>query len=245
MPGGRLTYEDRQQIAAYLTDGLSYAEIARRLSRPTSTVSREVTRNGGPSGYRAEEATQATRVRAHRRRTADPGPVPGATGAHGRDAAAVHDLEELLIGLIVRTGLSRMTARVLTCLYTADSGSHTAAELVARLQVSPASISKAIGELEAQELVRRERDTRGRRDRYVIDDDLWYRSWLASARMNVTLADAVRHGAQVLGTTTPAGARLEDMGQFLRQVGHHMVQAAEGWKTSPRLSLLGDARVPG
>ncbi|MFC5826349.1 MarR family transcriptional regulator [Nonomuraea insulae] len=65
-----------------------------------------------------------------------------------------------------------MTARVLTCLYTNDSGSLTAAELVQRLQVSPASISKAIGELERHELIRRESDPRRRRDRSVIDPDV-------------------------------------------------------------------------
>ncbi|MEU6381153.1 helix-turn-helix domain-containing protein, partial [Streptomyces sp. NPDC046909] len=37
MPGGRLTQQDRQQIALGLSDGLAYAEIARRLDRPTST----------------------------------------------------------------------------------------------------------------------------------------------------------------------------------------------------------------
>jgi len=54
MPGGRLTRQERQQIALGLADDLSYAEIARRLDRPTSTVTREVMRNGGPTGYRAE-----------------------------------------------------------------------------------------------------------------------------------------------------------------------------------------------
>ncbi|MGS2586459.1 helix-turn-helix domain-containing protein [Streptomyces hebeiensis] len=41
MPGGRLTQQDRRRIAAGLADGLPYAEIARRLDRPTSTISRE------------------------------------------------------------------------------------------------------------------------------------------------------------------------------------------------------------
>jgi len=39
MPGGRLTQHDRQQIALGLADSLPYAEIARRLDRPTSTIS--------------------------------------------------------------------------------------------------------------------------------------------------------------------------------------------------------------
>ena len=85
MPGGRLTQQDRQQIALGLADGLAYAEIARRLDRPTSTITREVMRNGGPAGYRADLAHRATQRRTHRRRPASPrGPQsspchPGAT----------------------------------------------------------------------------------------------------------------------------------------------------------------------
>jgi DNA-binding MarR family transcriptional regulator len=102
MPGGRLTQPERQQIALGLADGLAYAEIARRTGRPTSTITREVMRNGGP----------------------------------------------------------------------------TASELAARLQVSPASISKAVAFLDSQGLVRRERDER-RRERYVVDDDIWYQAMIA------------------------------------------------------------------
>ena len=60
MPGGRLTQHERQQIALGLTDGLAYAEIARRVDRPTSTITREVMRNGGPTTYRADLAHRAT-----------------------------------------------------------------------------------------------------------------------------------------------------------------------------------------
>src|ERR1051325_5494118 len=70
MPGGRLTQQERQQIASGLADGLPYAEIARRLDRPTSTVTREGMRNGGPGGSRAELAHPATERRSHRRRQA-------------------------------------------------------------------------------------------------------------------------------------------------------------------------------
>lgn len=68
MPGGRLTQQECQQIALGLADGLAYAEIARRLGRPTSTVTREVLRNGCPTSYRADLAHRATEHRAHRRR---------------------------------------------------------------------------------------------------------------------------------------------------------------------------------
>ena len=72
MPGGRLTQQERQQIALGLADGLAYAEIARRTDRPTSTITREVMRNGGPTAYRADLAHRATERRARRRRQAVP-----------------------------------------------------------------------------------------------------------------------------------------------------------------------------
>ncbi|WP_229718918.1 MarR family transcriptional regulator [Nocardia jinanensis] len=132
--------------------------------------------------------------------------------------------------LVVLPMRNRMTACVLACLYLTDSGSLTASELTRSLQVSPASVSKAIGELEQQELIRRERDPRRRRDRYVIDADAWFRGWMASAHQNTVLAEVARRGAETLGTTSPVGARLRDFGQFFEHVGHAMIQAAEQWR---------------
>ncbi|MER7364901.1 GbsR/MarR family transcriptional regulator [Nonomuraea wenchangensis] len=230
MPGGRLTYQDRRHIAAGMAEGLTYTEIAKRLQRPISTITREVSRNGGADGYQADRAHQATEGRARRRKQA-PAPAPtAAAGAPGRDPQAVHALEERFAAAMMRTGLPRMTARVLACLCTVDSGSLTAAELVQRLRVSPASISKAVGELERHELIRRERDPRRRRDRYVIDPDVWYRAWLVSARQNAMMADLARDGAEILVSTTPAGVRLRDMSQFLEHVSQNLVHAAEQWR---------------
>jgi hypothetical protein len=172
IPGGRLTQQDRQQIAAGLAEGLSQAEIARRLARPTSTISREVTRNSGSGGYRAEQAHRATERRARRRKPSPIPMAPAATSAYGRDPDAVRDFEELLTTLLVQMGLPRMIARVLTCLSTTDTGSLTSAELVQRLAVSPASISKAVSYFEGQQLVRREHDGFRRRERYIVDDDV-------------------------------------------------------------------------
>src|ERR1700742_3823634 len=116
MPGGRLTQQERQQIAVGLADGLAYAEIARRLDRPTSTITREVMRNGGPTGYRADVAHHATQHRAHRRRPSSPRGGESPLEPHGRTAQAVADYEETLTTALMTSGLPRMTARVLTCL---------------------------------------------------------------------------------------------------------------------------------
>jgi DNA-binding transcriptional ArsR family regulator len=227
MPGGRLTPEDRRRIATWLAEGLSHAEIGRRLSRPTSTITREVNRNRGPAGYQADQAQRATRQRA-RRHTAPAQVVASADPcADGRDPAAVAEFERRFIEALMQMGLPKMICRVLTCLMTADSGSMTSAGLVQRLQVSPASISKAISFLEDQQLVRRERD--GRRERYVIDDDVWYRATIASGHTNALFAETALDGAQVLGPDTPAGARLTDTGQFLKLFSEDLRRRAEYW----------------
>ena len=51
MSGGtRLTLEERERLAALLAEGLSRREIARRLGRAASTISRELRRNALPKG---------------------------------------------------------------------------------------------------------------------------------------------------------------------------------------------------
>lgn len=226
MPGGRLTQQERQQIALGLADDLAYAEIARRLDRPTSTITREVMRNGGPTSYRADLAQRATGQRAHRRGQTAPRDPKAAPQAHGRDAEAVRAYEEVFTTVLMQAGTPRMMARVQACLYTTDSGSLTASELVQRLQVSPASISKAIAFLESQGLVRRERD-QGRRERYIVDDDIWYQAMMASARSSAQVIETARQGVGVLGPGTPAAARLENIARFLDFVSESLARAAE------------------
>jgi len=224
VPGGRLTQPERQQIALGLADDLAYAEIARRLDRPTSTITREVDRNGGPTAYRADLAHRAAERRARRRKQTPPR-GQGAQG-HGRNDQAVREYEEAFTTLLMQQGLPKMTARVLTCLFTADTGSLTASELVQHLQVSPASVSKAIAFLEDQGLIRRERDER-RRERYFVDEDVWYRSTIASARGIAQVAQTARQGVSVLGRDTPAAARLENIARFSDFISESMLRAAE------------------
>ncbi|BCM70190.1 MULTISPECIES: GbsR/MarR family transcriptional regulator [Streptomyces] len=226
MPGGRLTQQERQQIALGLADGLAYAEIARRLDRPTSTVTREVMRNGGPAAYRADLAHRATEHRAQRRRQAAPRGERAPAQAHGRDAEAVRAYEETFATVMMQSGMPKMMARVMAALSLTDTGRLTASELVRRLDVSPASVSKAIAFLESQGMVRRERDER-RRERYVIDDDIMYQSMMASARAIAQIVQTARQGVGVLGADTPAGARFENIARFLDFVSESTARAAE------------------
>ncbi|MEU6919358.1 GbsR/MarR family transcriptional regulator [Streptomyces olindensis] len=226
MPGGRLTQQERQQIATGLADGLAYAEIARRLDRPTSTITREVMRNGGPTAYRADLAHRATERRAHRRRQTAPRAAEALPQSHGRDAEAVREYEETLTTVFMQSGTPKMMARVLAGLCLSDSGSLTASELVQRLQVSPASVSKAVAFLDSQGLIRRERDER-RRERYIVDDDVWYQSMMASARAIAQIVETAQQGVGILGAGTPAGARLENIARFLDFVSESTARAAD------------------
>ncbi|MEU3626982.1 hypothetical protein BS329_14625 [Amycolatopsis coloradensis] len=221
MPGGRLTLEDRRLIAMWLKDGLGYAEIARRLERPTSTISREVARNSGHSGYRADEASRVTGERARRRRKPPAPETAVASPGYGRDPEAMRRFETDFTEMMVGTGLPRMMSRVLACLAVSDGGVHTAAELAQRLQVSPASISNAVAYLETQAMLKRERD--GRRERYVVDEEMPQRVWAESVRSNRAWADIARRGAEVLGLSTPAGARMDDLARFHARINEIML----------------------
>ena len=61
-----LSLEEREEISRGVAAGDSIRQIARRLGRCPSTVSRELRRNGGSGAYRAGEADQSAWERAHR-----------------------------------------------------------------------------------------------------------------------------------------------------------------------------------
>ncbi|MFD7495026.1 helix-turn-helix domain-containing protein [Streptomyces sp. NPDC059832] len=215
-----MTQQDRQRIAAGIADGLSYAEIARRIDRPTSTISREIGRNGGPSGYQPQRAHRATTQRARRGTPAPPraaGPPGGATG-------------EEIVEMAVRAGLPRMTARVHVDLLLSEDGRRTAAELTRRLKVSPASVSVSVNYLVQHGYVRRERDPQRRRDVYVIDDQAWYHSVVLSAQQTLDAAHSAMTTVEATGPDSPVGQRMARAGAFLERVSLDIMESADRWR---------------
>jgi len=218
MPGSRLTLEDRRRVAAWLADGLGYAEIGRRLGRPTSTISREVARNTTSGAYVAAAAQQAAGNRARRRKPARPAePV-----VDGPQPELVRGFADRFAASLAATGMPKMTARVFVCLLLADADGLTATDLVRRLQVSPASVSKSIGLLEAMDLVTRRTDPGRRRERYLIDDDVWLRAWQADTGAHGEVAAVAQQGMEIFGAQTTAGARLDRMGRFFARLSEQM-----------------------
>jgi DNA-binding transcriptional ArsR family regulator len=221
MPGGRLTQHERHRIAAGLADRLSYAEIARRLDRPTSTISREIARNGGPGGYQPHRAHRATAVRARRG-------TPGRPSASGAPAGVA---DESIVEMAVRSGLPRITARVHVDLLLSEEGRRTAAELTRRLQVSPASVSVAVNYLVENGYVRRERDPERRRDVYVVDDAAWYYSVVIGSLQTLEAARAATAAAETFGPDSAVGRRLARGGAFLERIILDTLESADRWRS--------------
>ncbi len=61
-----LTLSEREEISRGIVSAYSLRKIATTLNRSPSTISREITRNGGYDSYRAAKADQAAWDRAHR-----------------------------------------------------------------------------------------------------------------------------------------------------------------------------------
>ncbi|MER7210818.1 helix-turn-helix domain-containing protein [Streptosporangium sp. NPDC001559] len=212
-----MTQQDRERIAAGLADGLSYGEIARRLNRPTSTITREIGRNGGPGGYRPQQAHQATTRRARRGTPAPPRPAGSLSGA----------MEDELVELSVKTGLPRTSARVHIDLLLSQDGRRTAAELANRLKISPATVSVAVNFLIQLGFLRRERDPRRRRDVYVVDADAWYNSVVTGSRQTLQTVRAAKVAAQAYELDSPVRERLTKAAAFLEQVSLDVIEAAD------------------
>ena len=64
----RLTTGEREEISRFLASGKSLREIARLLSRDIGTISREIKRNSGKTGYRAYSASKRAEAGASSRR---------------------------------------------------------------------------------------------------------------------------------------------------------------------------------
>jgi DNA-binding transcriptional regulator GbsR (MarR family) len=128
--------------------------------------------------------------------------------------------------MLSQSGFARMPARVFVALLATDSGSLTAAELAAMLQVSPAAISSAVRYLIQLGLAGREREPGSRRDRYRVPDDVWYEVVRVREQAMERWFPALQDGIEALGAGTPAADRLAetaDFFEFLNKQGPEML----------------------
>jgi predicted transcriptional regulator len=155
----------------------------------------------------------------------------GDAGLGRRDEEAVRRFVERLAMTLSDWGFPRMPARVLATLMSADEPSLTAADLAARLQVSPAAISGAVRYLLHVGLLAREPSPGRQRDRYRLPEDPWYVSSTAERAFIGSVAEVAAAGVDAVGgPTTPAGARVGEMRDFFRFVQGELGELLERWR---------------
>lgn len=147
------------------------------------------------------------------------------------DREAVRRFVERFGAVLAEAGVPRMAARVFVALLATDSGRRTAAELAELLEVSPAAVSGAVRYLVQVDLAVRERDRGSRRDVYRVRDDVWYEATVRRDRMLARWEDSLREGVQVLGASTPAGARLAQSLAFFEFMQAELPGLMERWRS--------------
>lgn len=137
-------------------------------------------------------------------------------------------------GALTSAGIARMPARIFAALLVDDDGRMTAAELAGSLEVSPASVSGAVGYLDGVGMVRRERVPGSRADVFVVDDDAWHQTLLSAGAIYAPLQAALRRSVDALGTDDPAVRRLRLSLAFLDFVVEEMDGMRERWDARVR-----------
>ncbi|MCX4963686.1 MarR family transcriptional regulator [Streptomyces sp. NBC_00654] len=160
----------------------------------------------------------------------------------GRDMEAVSRFVERFAADMTDAGMQRMASRVFAALLVDDDASMTSAELALALQISPAAVSGAVSYLTQVSMVSREREPGSRRDRYRLQNEVWYTAFASRDRVLTRWEDTLREGARTLGVDSPAGARLAETAAFFEFVQAELVGMLDRWKAHREtLGLTPDA----
>jgi DNA-binding transcriptional regulator GbsR (MarR family) len=158
-----------------------------------------------------------------------------------RDPAAISRFVERFASVLAEGGMARMPARVFAALISTDEGRMTAAEIADTLRISAAAVSGAVRYLEQVSLVGREREPGSRRDRYVVQHDLWYEAILQREQLLTRWERALTEGVDALGADTPAGRRLENSVAFFEFLQEEMPAMLERWRARESAGSRGRA----
>jgi predicted transcriptional regulator len=156
--------------------------------------------------------------------------LPGGESAPERDHAAVTQFVEHLASALTEMGVPRMPARVFAALLTTDSGRLTAAELAAKLQISPAAVSGAVRYLIQVGMARRESEPGSRRHYYRAPDNVWDEVIGIRDHLMARWTGVLRDGVAVLGAGTPAGERVADSVRFFEFVSSELPLVIRKWR---------------
>jgi DNA-binding transcriptional regulator GbsR (MarR family) len=137
---------------------------------------------------------------------------------------------ERFAGDLEAAGIPRLPARVFVTLLATDEGYLSAADLAARLHISPAAVSGAVRYLVHVQLIRREREPGSRRDRYRVSDDAWYEASVSRQSMLEQWSRTLDAGVAALGPTTPAGERMRETYEFVEFLRRELPTMLARWR---------------
>lgn len=155
---------------------------------------------------------------------------PSAAAERDRDGAAVTRFVEDLASALTEMGVPRMPARVFAALLTTDSGRLTAAELAAKLQISPAAVSGAVRYLVQVGMARRESEPGSRRHYYRAPNNVWDEVIGIRDHLMARWTGVLRDGVAILGADTPAGERVAESVRFFEFVSSELPLVIRKWR---------------
>ena len=137
---------------------------------------------------------------------------------------------ERLGAQLASSGIPRMSAHVYAAILTSSEGELTAAEIGEGLQISAATVSKAVQYLLQVRLLQRGHVPGTRRDRYLLGEDLWSGMFDARGRWLRSLADVADEGVATLGEGSQAGTRLATIRDFSEFAATEMDDLYARWQ---------------
>jgi len=155
-----LTLTEREEISRGIASGSSIRDIAKRLERATSTVSRELARHGGRPAYRANEADRQTWESALR-------PKPCLLAVHVK-------LQKMVASKLILDWSPEQVSGWLKIQYPDDESMRVSHETIYRslfIQARGVLKKEPIGHLRSQRRIRRSRhvQVRGQRRGQIVD----------------------------------------------------------------------------
>jgi DNA-binding transcriptional regulator GbsR (MarR family) len=203
--------------ASNTTEGAGRRTAAKPLARQDNGAARTLSAAGQGDGAAARAEAAAGQRKARR-----------------RDPAAVREFIERFTGHLTQAGFPRTPARIFVALLTSDSSKLTAAELGDLLQASAASVSGGVRYLVQVGLVIAEGEPGSRRQHYRMSVDVWQDIVRLRDRQFTRWAAELRDGAEILGASSPAGARMADTVRYFEFISAEMAGLLARWDSRDR-----------
>lgn len=147
-----------------------------------------------------------------------------------RDPAEVRAFIERFTTQLCQAGFPRTPARIFVALLTSDASRLSAAELGDLLEISAASVSVGVRYLLQVGLVTAEGEPGSRRLHYRMSTAIWQDVVRLRDRQFTEWAVELQKGVEVLGRTSPAGARLAETVRYFEFISREMAGLLARWQ---------------